>query len=124
MGKRPFHASVYDWYHTFSTGCTDISNIPHAYVQSTAVCNVNSYHVEELIWRSRLNAVHDIVYSRRLNAKSVDCLTQHTEELKTFISIHNIDVMLISEMHFTEKKPSKTFQLYSLYHMNHPTGTA
>jgi hypothetical protein len=30
-------------------------------------------------------------------------LTQHTEELKTFISIHNIDVMLISETHFTEK---------------------
>jgi exonuclease III len=31
-------------------------------------------------------------------------LTQHTEELETFISIHNIDVMLISETHFTEKK--------------------
>jgi hypothetical protein len=30
-------------------------------------------------------------------------LTQHTEELKTFISIHNIDVMLISETHFTKK---------------------
>jgi hypothetical protein len=30
-------------------------------------------------------------------------LTQHTEELITFISINNIDVMLISETHFTEK---------------------
>jgi exonuclease III len=30
-------------------------------------------------------------------------LTQHTEEMKTFISIHNIDVMLISETHFTDK---------------------
>jgi hypothetical protein len=30
-------------------------------------------------------------------------LTQHTEELKTFISIHNIEFMLISETHFTEK---------------------
>jgi hypothetical protein len=30
-------------------------------------------------------------------------LTQHTEELKTFISIHNTDVTPISERHFTEK---------------------
>jgi exonuclease III len=36
-------------------------------------------------------------------------LTQLTEELKTFISIHNVDVMLISETHFTEKKLSENF---------------
>jgi hypothetical protein len=30
-------------------------------------------------------------------------LIQHTEELKTFISINNTDIMLISETHFTEK---------------------
>jgi hypothetical protein len=30
-------------------------------------------------------------------------LTQHTEEMKTFISTQNNDVMLISEMYFTEK---------------------
>jgi hypothetical protein len=30
-------------------------------------------------------------------------LTQHTEELQMFISIHNIDVMLIAETYFTEK---------------------
>jgi hypothetical protein len=29
-------------------------------------------------------------------------LSQHTEELKTFIFIHTIDVMLILERHFTE----------------------
>jgi exonuclease III len=47
-------------------------------------------------------------------------VTQHTEEQKTFISIHNIDVMLISETHFTEKKLPN----YTVYHMNHPAGTA
>jgi hypothetical protein len=42
-------------------------------------------------------------------------LTQHTEEMKTFISIHNIYVV-ISETSFTEKKKklSKTSQLHSL----------
>jgi hypothetical protein len=30
-------------------------------------------------------------------------LIHHTEELKTFISVHNIDVMLIPKTHFTEK---------------------
>jgi hypothetical protein len=44
----------------------------------------------------------------------------HTEELKTFMYIHNIDIMLISETHFSEKKKkkkkklSKPSQLYSL----------
>jgi hypothetical protein len=33
-------------------------------------------------------------------------LIQHAEELKTVISLHNIDVMLISETHFTEKVTS------------------
>jgi hypothetical protein len=50
-------------------------------------------------------------------------LTQHTEELKTFISIHNTDVMLISEMHFTEKSYQK-LPKYTVYHTIHPAGTA
>jgi hypothetical protein len=49
-------------------------------------------------------------------------LTQHPEEIKTFISIHNIDVMLISGMHFTEKSYLK-LPNYAVYHMNHPAGT-
>jgi hypothetical protein len=34
---------------------------------------------------------------------NANSLTQYTEELETFISIHNIDVMLISETHFMKK---------------------
>jgi hypothetical protein len=30
-------------------------------------------------------------------------LSQYTEELRTFIPIHNIEVMLVTEMRFTEK---------------------
>jgi hypothetical protein len=50
-------------------------------------------------------------------------LSQHTEELKTFISIHNIHVMLISETHFTEKNYLK-LPNYTIYHMNFPARTA
>jgi hypothetical protein len=50
-------------------------------------------------------------------------LTQHTEELKTCISIHNTAVMLISEMHFTEKSYLR-LPNYAVYHTNHPAGTA
>jgi hypothetical protein len=50
-------------------------------------------------------------------------LTQHIEGLKTFTSIHNIDVMLISETHFTEKSYLKLSN-YTVYHTNHPAGTA
>jgi hypothetical protein len=45
---------------------------------------------------------------------NANSLAQHEEELKTFFSIHNIGVMLSTEMHFTEKKLSKISQLCSL----------
>jgi hypothetical protein len=44
-------------------------------------------------------------------------LTQHTEELKTFISIHNTDVILILEMHFTEK----SYLEFPKYTVDHST---
>jgi hypothetical protein len=50
-------------------------------------------------------------------------LTQHAEDLKTFISIHNIDVMLISETPFADKSYLK-LPNYAVYHTNHPAGTA
>jgi hypothetical protein len=49
-------------------------------------------------------------------------LTQHTEELETFTSVHNIDVILISETHFTESSYLKLCK-YTVYHTNHPAGT-
>jgi hypothetical protein len=50
-------------------------------------------------------------------------LTQHIEELKTFFSLHETDVMLISKTHFTEKNYFNLLN-YSVYHTNHPAGTA
>jgi hypothetical protein len=47
-------------------------------------------------------------------------LIQHTETLKTFISIH---IMLILEMHFTEKSYLKLHN-YAAYNMNHVARTA
>jgi hypothetical protein len=38
-------------------------------------------------------------------------LSQHMEELKTFISIHVIDIMLITETYFTEKGLPESSQL-------------
>jgi hypothetical protein len=49
-------------------------------------------------------------------------LTQHTEELKKFISIHNINVMLISETYFTEKSYLKLPNC-TVCHTNHPAET-
>jgi hypothetical protein len=42
----------------------------------------------------------------RLALRNANGLIQHAEELRTFISYHKIDVMLISETHFTEKVTS------------------
>jgi hypothetical protein len=40
----------------------------------------------------------------QLSSWNANGLTQRPEELKTFIFIHIIDVMLISKMQITEKK--------------------
>jgi exonuclease III len=59
----------------------------------------------------------------RLALWNANGLIQHAEELRTFISLHNIDVMLISETHFTEKSYLKLLN-YTVYHTNHIAGTA
>jgi exonuclease III len=49
-------------------------------------------------------------------------LTQHTEELKIFISHHKIDVMLISETHLTDISYLK-LPKYTVLSHNHPART-
>jgi exonuclease III len=49
-------------------------------------------------------------------------LIQHRDELKMFLYTHNIDVMFMSETHFTEKSYIHIPQ-YTHYHTNHPAGT-
>jgi hypothetical protein len=51
---------------------------------------------------------------------NANSLTYHTEKLKIFIYIHNIDVMLISETHFIEKSYLKLYSLpYELSSWNY-----
>jgi exonuclease III len=59
----------------------------------------------------------------RLALWNANGLIQHAEERRTFISLHNLDVMLISETHFTERRYLKLLN-YTVYHTNHPAGTA
>ena len=50
-------------------------------------------------------------------------LAQHTEEVKTYIQTQNVDVMLISETHFTKRSYVK-IPNYTIYATQHPDGTA
>jgi hypothetical protein len=50
-------------------------------------------------------------------------LAQHAEEVKTYIQNQEVDVMLISETHFTTKSYIK-IPNYSGYDTQHPNGTA
>jgi hypothetical protein len=50
----------------------------------------------------------------RLASWNANGLNQHALEVKTFISLHNIDIMLILETHFTEKRYLKL--LNSIHH--------
>jgi hypothetical protein len=48
---------------------------------------------------------------------------QHALELQLFLSSHNIDIMLLSETHFTQNSYLR-IPNYTLYHTTHPAGTA
>jgi hypothetical protein len=59
----------------------------------------------------------------RLALWNANGLSQYVAELQTFISQYSIDIMLISETHFTDKSYLK-LRNYTIYHTNHPAGTA
>jgi hypothetical protein len=50
-------------------------------------------------------------------------LSQHALELQSFLTSRNIDIMLLSEIHFTLKSYLR-IPHYTIYHTNHPAGTA
>jgi len=50
-------------------------------------------------------------------------LSQHRQEIQTFITNQKIDIMLVSETHFTSKNYLKIHN-YSTYNTTHPDGTA
>jgi exonuclease III len=51
----------------------------------------------------------------RLALWNANGLSQHVAELQTFISQYNIDIMVISETHFTDKSYLK-LRNYTAYH--------
>lgn len=50
-------------------------------------------------------------------------LVNHGPEISAFIRLHNIDIMLISEAHYTNRSYLR-IQGYTIYHTKHPDGTA
>jgi hypothetical protein len=50
-------------------------------------------------------------------------LAQHALDLQLFLSSRNIDIMLLSETHFTQNSYLR-IPNYTLYHTTHPAGTA
>jgi hypothetical protein len=56
----------------------------------------------------------------QLNANG---LLQHKDELQAILSTENIDICLISEIHFTSESHIK-FRNFVIYHIIHPANTA
>jgi len=54
---------------------------------------------------------------------NVNGLTKHSQEIKTFIFSQNIDILLVSETHFTNKSYCRV-PGYTLYHIMHSDGKA
>uniref|UniRef100_A0A6M2DME9 Putative rna-directed dna polymerase from mobile element jockey n=1 Tax=Xenopsylla cheopis TaxID=163159 RepID=A0A6M2DME9_XENCH len=64
-----------------------------------------------------------MVFTLRIGVWNSNGLAQHNHELYYFLQVQKIDVMLISETHFTST-PNIRFPGYSMYSTNHPDGTA
>lgn len=59
----------------------------------------------------------------KIAAWNANGLTQHSQEVKTFIQMEKIDILLISETHYTNKSYLK-IPKYNIYDTKHPDGTA
>lgn len=59
----------------------------------------------------------------RLALWNADGLQQHKQEITTFLNVNKIDIMLISEAHFTTRSYLKIPE-YVIYHTQYPDGTA
>lgn len=64
-----------------------------------------------------------MVQTLKLAVWNANGLCQHVHEVRAFLQIHKIDIMLISETHFTEKSYIK-IPKYNIYNTNHPDGKA
>jgi hypothetical protein len=69
------------------------------------------------------NYTHITSQSLQIALWNANGLSQHRNELQMFLHTYNIDILLISETHFTSKS---FFHLphYITYHTNHPARTA
>lgn len=59
----------------------------------------------------------------RIGAWNIDGLAPNKLELETLIKINNLDIILISETHFTDRS-LVVIPGYTIYHTNHPDGKA
>lgn len=64
-----------------------------------------------------------MAHSIKLAEWNANGLANHSQELTCFITNNNIDIMMISETHFTSKSYIK-IPNYNIYTTNHPTGSA
>jgi exonuclease III len=64
------------------------------------------------------------VKSLRIAEWKANGLANHKLERIQFLHDNKIDVLLASETHFTDRTVIKKIPQYSLYHSNHPDGTA
>ncbi|XP_017794534.1 PREDICTED: RNA-directed DNA polymerase from mobile element jockey-like [Habropoda laboriosa] len=65
-------------------------------------------------------------YKLKIAIWNANGLHQRLPELKTFLSINKIDIMLVAETHLTDKNNMKIplYNIHPVYTTNHPTGKA
>lgn len=59
----------------------------------------------------------------RIATWNIDGLSPNKDEVETLIDQHNLDILLISETHFTDRSYIK-IKNYNIYNTNYPDGTA
>ena len=59
----------------------------------------------------------------KIAAWNANGLSQHAQEVKLFLQTFHLDILLVSETHFTERNYMK-IPNYTIYHTAHPDETA
>lgn len=64
-----------------------------------------------------------MIHSYKVAAWNANGLTNHQKEVEVFLNNHKIDILLVSETHFTERHYIR-FPNYTVYDTKHPAGRA
>ena len=111
-------------FHKTQTTLPDSKNLSRSNLSKLTTCCYFSHgYFSHVTLHGQIHMHRSKIKPMRLALWNANSLAQHKFELELFLKQQQIDILLISETHFTDKNYLKIHG-YNFYHTQHPSGKA